>query len=131
MPDASEKIVVEKPVSDKCYSGTIKKDTMLMNLTIKGNQVTKGKLSYKFYEKDKNEGILVGELRGDTLIADYTFMSEGISSVRQVAFLKKENMYVEGYGDVVDDNKGKVTFKDAKRLKFDGKTVLAKVDCKI
>jgi hypothetical protein len=131
IPDASEKIVVEEQVSDECYSGSIKKDTILMNLTIKGNEVTNGKLSYKFYEKDKNQGTLVGELKGDTLIADYTFMSEGVSSVRQVAFLKKGNTYVEGYGDVVDDNKGKVTFKDKKQLKFDGNVVLSKVDCKI
>ena len=129
--DASEKIVVEETVSDECYSASIKKDTILMNLTIKGNEVTKGKLSYQFYEKDKNEGTLVGELKGDTLIADYTFMSEGVSSVRQVAFLKKGNTYVEGYGDVVDDNKGKVTFKDIKQLKFEGKTVLSKVDCEM
>ena len=131
IPDASEKVVVEEPVFDECYIGSIKKDSILMNLTIKGNEVTKGKLSYKFYEKDKNEGTLVGELRGDTLIADYTFMSEGVSSVRQVAFLKKGNTYVEGYGDVVDDNKGKVIFKDIKQLKFEGKTELAKVDCKM
>lgn len=131
IPDASEKIVVEETVSDECYSGNVKNDTILMNLTIKGNEVTKGKLSYKFYEKDKNEGTLVGEVRGDTLIADYTFMSEGVSSVRQVAFLKKGNAYVEGYGDVVDDNKGKIMFKDPKQLKFDGKTVLSKVDCKL
>ncbi|MFV7234199.1 hypothetical protein [Flavobacterium sp. ZB4R12] len=52
-------------------------------------------------------------------------MSEGIATVRQVAFLKKGDSYVEGYGDVVDDNKGKVTFKDTKQLKFDGNTVLS------
>ena len=131
IPDASEKIVVEEQVSDECYSGSIKKDTILMNLTIKGNEVTNGRLSYKFYEKDKNQGTLVGELKGDTLIADYTFMSEGVSSVREVAFLKKGDSYIEGFGDVVDDNKGKVTFKDKKQLKFDGNVVLSKVDCKI
>jgi hypothetical protein len=131
IPDASEKIVVEEQVSDECYSGSIKKDTILMNLTIKGNEVTNGKLSYKFYEKDKNQGTLVGELKGDTLYADYTFMSEGTSSVREVAFLKKGDSYIEGFGDVVDDNKGKVTFKDKKQLKFDGNVVLLKVDCKM
>nr|WP_314895499.1 hypothetical protein [uncultured Flavobacterium sp.] len=58
-------------------------------------------------------------------------MSEGVFSVRQVAFLKKGDSYVEGYGDVVDDNKGKVTFKDTKQLKFEGNIVLSKVDCKM
>ncbi|MBP2284557.1 hypothetical protein H4V97_002875 [Flavobacterium sp. CG_23.5] len=131
VPVAPEKIAVEESISEECYSGTIKKDTISMNLIVKGNQVTSGKLSYNFYEKDKNEGTLVGEIKGDTLLADYTFMSEGVSSVRQVVFLKKGNTYVEGFGDVVDDNKGKVAFKDRKQLKFDGKTVLSKVECKM
>jgi hypothetical protein len=42
-----------------------------MSLNIKGNQIASGKLSYKFFEKDKNEGTLVGEIKGDTLFADY------------------------------------------------------------
>lgn len=130
-PIAPEEIVVQELVSEECYSAIFKKDTISLSLNIKENQIASGKLSYNFFEKDKNEGTLIGELRGDTLIADYTFMSEGVSSVRQVAFLKKGNTYVEGYGDVVDDNKGKVTFKDTKQLKFDGKTVLSKVDCKM
>jgi hypothetical protein len=131
VPVTQEKIAVEESISEECYSGTVKKDTISMNLMVKGNQLTSGKLRYNFYEKDKNEGTLVGELKGDTLLADYTFISEGVLSVRQVAFLKKGNTYVEGYGDVVDDNKGKVTFKDTKQLKFDGKTVLSKVECKM
>lgn len=131
IPVASEEIVVEEPVSEECYNVIIKKDTVSMTLNIKGTQIASGKLIYSLFEKDKNEGTLVGEVKGDTLLAEYTFMSEGVSSIRQVAFLKKGNTYVEGYGDVVDDNKGKVTFKDTKQLKFEGNIVLSKVDCKI
>lgn len=130
-PAASKKITVEEPVSEECYSAIIKKDTIAMTLNIKGDQLISGKLSYNFYEKDKSFGTLVGKIMGDTLFADYAFMSEGVSSIRQVAFLKKGNTYVEGFGAVVDDNKGKVTFKDMKQLKFDGSIVLSKVDCKI
>lgn len=124
-----EAVAVEDAVSEECYLGILKKDTISMSLNIKGNQVSSGKLSYKFFEKDKNEGTLNGEMKGDTLFADYTFMSEGVSSVRQVAFLKKGNTYTEGYGDIEESN-GKVIFKNTKQLKFDGKTVLSKVDCK-
>ena len=120
-----------KQVSEECYSAIIKKDTISMSLNLKGNQVVSGNLSYKFFEKDKNQGTLVGVIKQDTLFAEYTFMSEGVSSVRQVVFLKQGNTYVEGYGDVVDDNKGKVTFKDINQLKFKGNIVLSKVDCKI
>lgn len=128
-PSESEKIIIDEQVSRECYRGIINKDTISMTLHIKGNELTSGTLSYIFYEKDKNEGTLIGEIKGDTLFADYTFMSEGITSVRQVVFLKKEVSYVEGYGDVVDDAKGKITFKDTKQLKFEGNIVLQKVDC--
>ncbi|RDI50437.1 hypothetical protein [Flavobacterium glaciei] len=120
-----------KLVSEECYSAIIKKDTISMSLNLKGSQVVSGNLSYKFFEKDKNEGSLVGVIKQDTLFAEYTFMSEGVSSVRQIVFLKQGNTYVEGYGDVVADDKGKVTFKDKKQLKFDGNVVLTKVACKI
>jgi hypothetical protein len=129
IPSVHEEVVVEVTVSEECFLGVLKKDSVSMTLNIKGDQVSSGKLSYKFFEKDKNEGALIGEVKGDTLIADYTFMSEGVSSVRQVAFLKKGNTYTEGYGDI-EENNGKTIFKNTKLLKFDGKIVLSKVDCK-
>ena len=129
IPAITEPVIVEATISEECYQGVLKKDTISMTLNLNGNQISSGKLSYKFFEKDSNEGTLSGELKGDTLIADYTFMSEGTTSVRQVAFLKKGNAYVEGYGDIIDDN-GKVRFKNAKQLNFDSKTILSKVDCK-
>lgn len=128
---ASEKIVIEETKHQECYRAILKKDTVSLTLNIKNGQLSSGNLNYNFYEKDKNEGTLVGELKGDTLYADYTFMSEGTSSVREVVFLKKDDSYIEGFGDVVDDNKGKVTFKDKKKLQFDGSIVLSKVDCKM
>ncbi len=130
-PVASEKIVVKESEFQECYLAILKKDTISLTLKIKNGELSSGNLSYNFYEKDKSEGTLVGELKGDTLYADYTFMSEGTSSVREVVFLKKDDSYIEGFGDVVDDNKGKVTFKDKKKLQFDGSIVLSKVDCKM
>ena len=128
VPVASKSEVVDETILDECYMGVLKKDTVSMTLNIKGNQVHSGKLQYKFFEKDKNQGTIVGELKGDTLFVDYTFMSEGISSVRQIAFLKKGNTYTEGYGNVIDDN-GKVRFENTKELKFDGETILWRIDC--
>lgn len=129
IPVATEPLAIEETISEDCYQGVLKKDTISLSLNLKGNQISSGKLSYKFFEKDSNEGTLSGALKGDTLIADYTFMSEGTTSVRQVVFLKKGNAYIEGYGDIIDDN-GKVRFKNTKQLNFDTKTILSKVECK-
>jgi hypothetical protein len=120
-------VVVE--VTSACYSSIKSKDTIAMDLKIDKDFAVVGNLCYRFFEKDKNDGTVVGKLRGHTLIADYTFMSEGITSLRQVVFVKKENTYVEGFGEIVTDANGKVMYKDIKKLKFDNSIVLTKVDC--
>ncbi|RTY74558.1 hypothetical protein [Flavobacterium sp. LS1R10] len=127
-PNVSIEKDVKESILEECYTGVIKNDSISVILKIENEQYVSGKLRYNFYEKDKNNGTLVGEIKGDTLYAAYTFMSEGLVTVRQVVFLKKGNTYVEGYGDVVD-NKGKVTFKDRKQLKFNVSVVLSKVNC--
>lgn len=113
----------------ECYVSTANNSTVELSFNINSMQEVNGKLIYIPYQKDKNEGIIVGSISGDTLIADYTFMSEGVSSVREVAFLKKDGTYIEGFGDVIESN-GKFVFKDKTKLKFDLKNTLSKVECK-
>lgn len=110
-----------------CYSSINDKDSIKLNITIKHNAVT-GDLYYNLLEKDKNTGTIDGKMIGDTLIADYIFMSEGMQSVREVAFLKKGNSLVEGFGGVEDIN-GKTVFKNRSALVFNNANLLHKVDC--
>ncbi|TCC88210.1 hypothetical protein EZ428_21035 [Pedobacter frigiditerrae] len=116
------------PASEQhCYKYIKDKDTATLTMMSSG-PITTGELKYNLYEKDKNSGIFEGELRGDTLIAEYTFNSEGKESVREVAFLKKGNQLIEGFGDVEDKN-GKMMFKDKSKLSFGNSIVFNKVDC--
>lgn len=110
-----------------CYLDTSNKDSIFLHINILNNIVT-GDLKYKIYGKDANAGTIEGEMKNDTLIADYRFMSEGKQSVRQVAFLKKDNSFVEGFGAVEEKN-DKTIFKNTSSLKFTG-FVLKEVDCK-
>jgi hypothetical protein len=117
-----------QPVSiAQCYSYTTEKDTVSMKLTLIGNEVT-GDMKYNYFEKDKNKGTLRGVMNGDTLFAVYKFTSEGMESSREVAFLKKGNDLVEGYGDIQDKN-GMVSFVSRSSLDFGSKIVLKLVDC--
>ncbi|KUJ60093.1 hypothetical protein AR687_19530 [Flavobacteriaceae bacterium CRH] len=127
-PSAPKEAEIVEPAGDQCYVSTANNSTISLSFNVNSHQEVNGKLSYSLYGKDKNEGTLIGNMKGDTLIADYTFSSEGVSSVREVAFLQRENTFIEGYGDVVNAN-DKVTFKDKSKLKFDSKTTLTKVDC--
>lgn len=127
-PDPPKKAEVVEPAGDQCFASRLNGNIVALSFNVNSHQEVNGKLSYNLTGKDKNEGTLIGNMKGDTLVADYTFVSEGVSSVREVVFLQKDGTLIEGYGDVVDAN-NKVTFKDKKKLKFDAKNTLTKVDC--
>lgn len=121
------KVTTHKSPDVICFS-TTGTDTVILRINISDSLVS-GTLIYKLYEKDSNKGKLEGKLYGDTLIADYKFISEGIESIRQVAFLIKDSMAIEGYGDI-EQKDGKTVFKNLKSLDFTHGLPLTKVDCK-
>lgn len=111
----------------ECYENINGKDTVFLSIFSQSKIIT-GSLVYNYYEKDKNSGTIKGNMYGDTLIADYIFSSEGVTSTREVAFLKRESAFIEGYGDMQDED-GKMVFKNRSSLSFTGKP-LRMVDCK-
>ena len=127
-PNAPKEAELVEPAGDQCFASRLNGNIVALSFNVNSHQEVNGKLSYNLTGKDKNEGTLIGNMKGDTLIADYTFNSEGVSSVREVVFLQKDGTLIEGYGDVVDAN-DKVSFKDKAKLTFDPKNTLTKVEC--
>ena len=78
-----------------CYTNYSVKDTVKLELERNENRIN-GSLRIKLLGKDENKGTFAGVMRGDTLVADYTFMSEGVTSVRQIAFFKRNNTLWRG-----------------------------------
>lgn len=115
-----------KPMKE-CYQSVANKDTVSLTLDIADQKIT-GLLTFNLFEKDKNQGTLVGEVKGDTLIADYTFMSEGVTSMREVVFLKRNNQLIEGFGEMTV-SEGKEVFKNKSNLSFDNSLVLIAIEC--
>ncbi len=109
---------------DHCYQYVSPEDSIHLSMRTKGDSIT-GSLSIYPREKDRNTGTFKGAFRGDTLLADYTFMSEGVISVRQVIFLRKEDMLLEGYGET--DSLGR--FTDLNAIRFIPETPLKITDC--
>jgi len=114
--------------SKQCFQYIDKKDTASLSLEINNDKVT-GVLNYNLFEKDKNNGTITGIVKGDTIIADYTFQSEGTTSTREVVWLKKNNELVEGFGDI-EEVKGKMKFKNTSNLHFDQSMVFKSIVCK-
>lgn len=115
------------PVST-CYMSSMGKDTFHLKVEKFENVVT-GQLNYLFHEKDKQRGTFEGVLHGDTLLADYTFMSEGKNSTRQIAFIINDSTAIEGYGEV-EERDGKMIIKNTSLLQFGSGLQLKKVSCR-
>ena len=109
-----------------CYAMTNNKDSATMKLFVKDNIVS-GNLTINLFEKDKNSGAIKGIITDSLLIADYTFHSEGMTSVREVVFKIKGNALYEGYGEVTG-NGNKVSFKNISELQFHN-YAFTKVSC--
>ena len=111
----------------QCFAYRTATDTVRLTLQTTQPTVT-GQLAYRYFEKDRNQGTIKGTMHGDTLLADYTFQSEGTTSVRQVAFLRRDIGFVEGFGPVVE-RQGKMVFEQPGTLHFDAKYTLLPVAC--
>ncbi|MBK6375271.1 MAG: hypothetical protein IPO45_00515 [Saprospiraceae bacterium] len=110
-----------------CFKYLHKKDTVYMK-TITQDSVVTGTLTYSFDGKDKNTGEIEGRMVADILLLDYKFMSEGKESIREVAFKKVGDSYIEGYGESAEED-GKMVFKNIYDLDFSGKMSLDLVNC--
>jgi hypothetical protein len=117
-----------KASGQACYAYIKNRDTVSLTFTTAGHEIA-GKLSYNLFEKDKNSGTVSGLIKGDTIIADYSATGEGMTYVAQVAFLKKGDQLLEGYGPSEEKN-GKRVFTDLSALKFGQAIVLSATTCK-
>ena len=109
-----------------CYQYKTEDNDLKMEVTkIEGDAVS-ANLFYAYAEKDKNKGTFFGNLHGDKLIGKYTFMSEGVESVRDVAFKIEKDQIIEGFGEM---NKEGTSFKDIKNITYSSKTPWMKMDC--
>ena len=126
-PDTLKTVKENSPATNtSCYEAT-GNNAVNLKLMINGTSVT-GNLYYNLKEKDSNKGDLNGTLKGDTLLADYKFISEGVQSVRQVIYLIKDSTAIEGYGDMEEKN-GKMIFKNTGTVTFGKGVKLQKVNC--
>ena len=117
-----------------CYFAAKDRDTAFFTLHRIGQKIT-GKLDFMAYESDNRMGTITsGEMKGDTLFAQYNSAQEGMESVCEIALLKKDSAYIlsndfyggDNYLFNADVTKG--TFKDKHHIKFDG-IILKKTPC--
>jgi hypothetical protein len=117
---------IESP-SSGCYSQISGRDTASLQIENKDNSVT-GSLLYNFFQKDRNNGTLQAEISGDILTGWYLFKSEGVISVRQVAWKIKGSELWQGTGEMAEKN-DTMFFSLPDKLEYDSTRPFKKVAC--
>ncbi|MBG6109700.1 hypothetical protein H4V97_003052 [Flavobacterium sp. CG_23.5] len=103
----SEKIIeakkAEEPMSVQCYKALYEQDTLDLKInTFKNGEIT-GNMEMTIANMPKKVGEIVGEFRGDTLFASYTFTQGGYKEKtykNPMAFLKRNNQLILGNGKI-------------------------------
>jgi len=116
-----------KGIQKGCYVYNDNRSTISLQVLKKGDSIT-GTLLFALAEKDKNTGRFKGQVKNNVLLADYTFESEGVESVRQVAFKIKSDTLLQGYGPMELKDSIQV-FKNPSSLTFNAEFPLVKKAC--
>jgi hypothetical protein len=111
-----------------CYEFITNQDTVQLELVVGPDDMISGDLLYQLAGKDRNKGTLKGVIYEDTILADYTFMSEGKQSVREITFLKKDSSLTEGYA-AMEEADGKIQFKSGVIPQYKGMKLMLR-NCK-
>jgi len=131
--DTNTVTITNPPVVDSvisgCYSLIANRDTASLQLQVKGSEAS-GSLSYNLFEKDHNDGTFEGEIRNDIILGWYLFRSEGMMSVRQVAWKIGHGSLSPAIGEVTVTN-DTARFVNTDKLSFDSSRVFVKVRCVI
>ncbi len=116
----------------QCYVSSFEGDSATLNLNIIDSTKVEGSLVINYAEKPKNDGIVRGEFKGDTLFVDYNFKtgSNPTEFSNPLAFLKKADTLVMGVG-VIETSMGRSYFAKDKPINFErGKFSFTTAPCK-
>jgi hypothetical protein len=112
-----------------CYRYVYNRDTIKLTITIK-DTVVNGLLAYDNYQIDGSTGTIKGVVRNNQIIAYYDFTSEGMQSVREVAFkIENRNLIQADTRDMSYRNDTAV-YKNYQQIQFDTSRIFQPVDCR-
>ena len=125
-------INIEKPTSTACYKALYEKDTIDLKISTLKNGKISGNMTMKIAGMPEKVGEIAGELHGDTLFVDYTFIqgtNDKNTFKNPMAFLKHGSELILGSGKI-ESYLGKSYFAKDTPLDFQKvKYKFSTVDC--
>ena len=130
---AKEKeLEVEKIEKVECYKALYEKDTIDLKINTLNNGKITGDMVMKIIDMPQKTGNITGELHGDTLFVDYSFIQGENNKVKfknPLAFLKRDNELILGNGKL-ETYLGETYFAKGVPIDFEKvKYKFLKVDC--
>ncbi len=123
---------VDKPVTVACYEAIYERDTVRLKINTFNTGEIKGEMTMNIDNLPEKTGQIVGEFRGDTLFANYTFIegtNKDVTFKNPMAFLKRDNQLVLGNGKI-ETTMGASYFVKGEPIDFEKvKYKLNAVDC--
>ncbi|MFC3562807.1 hypothetical protein [Pedobacter jamesrossensis] len=119
--------IINKDSIKGCYLCTVNRDTFQLAIRKVEGENIEGSLLYNFAEKDDSKGNFKGTFAEGKLNGEYRFQAEGKESIRQVAFKKEGDGFVEGFGEVKEVD-GMETFIDTSKISFTNGIKFTKMD---
>ncbi len=130
--EADAPVVTEAPVEMKCYKAVYEKDTIDLKINLLKDSKVSGDMEMKFENMPIKAGKIAGEMRGDTLFADYTFIqgaNDKTTYKNPIALLKRGEELILGNGKI-ETYLGASYFAKGKPIDFDNvKYKFSNVDC--
>ncbi|TDD94865.1 hypothetical protein [Flavobacterium cellulosilyticum] len=128
----ADKLQNEKPINTNCYQAIYEKDTINLEVnTLKDGKIS-GEMVMKLENMPPKIGKIIGEFRGDTLFADYSFhqgANENKIFKNPIAILKRGNEFNLGNGKI-ENYLGASYFVKGEPVDFDNvKYKFTSIDC--
>ena len=112
--------IVATPDVRGCYVASLAKDVYTLKVEDQDGERVSGRLVFKNFEKDSSSGDFEGTYKDGLLYGNYTFQSEGSTSVLNMIFKRTGADFIRGYGDM---NAAGDTFIDINKVTFDSNVV--------
>lgn len=103
-------------------------DSAYLNINVKDTTIN-GVLEYNWNLRNDDTGTVVGVYRDSLLYVNYSFESEGITSVKEVIFKYRQGQLFQAFGEL-DQRNDTVIFRDRGLLQFDLQHPFIKSQCK-
>ena len=110
-----------EPITVACYKAIYEKDTLNLKINTFKNGEVKGDMVMAIEDMPVKTGKIVGEFKGDTLYASYTFIQGDYKErtlKNPMAFLKRDNQLILGNGQI-QVTMGASHFVKGKPIDFD------------